>query len=194
MATFNIFDKSTWAPEVPKDINQIITNRALGAIGQKIGELRTLEDNLKKHHVAPVDNVEYTFAKELLDHSPEIAKIMEVRVHYPDDAIAHALNDIAFIMERWSDVSRRRSSWQELIPVFTRLKPFLDTDVYTPPLETRLQIKVSGNAAWDLYLRKSKHLQVAEDNLNLYRKERHEIAKRLKEEDDSEPDSDRYDD
>ena len=151
---FDIFDERTW--ELPQEDPYIkIRNKALGAMGQKISQLRLLKNALHDQHKF---GKTYEYAERLKAANPAAYQIMQVSYVFPDAEIADLMKTIDSILDAWSDVKSREENWKSIIPYFKKLQPFLDNNYYTmkSTVDKILEVKVVGNAAWDVYLSECK--------------------------------------
>jgi hypothetical protein len=154
---FDIYNKDTWedVPVVSK-----VDNRAVGAIGQKIGELRSLREKLIGSN-CDKSNLDYKLATELNDR---VHEQMNIKIIYADDAYHTALKDIDYILNAWTNVNERSYSWRNLISYFERLKPFLESK----NVKSLLEIIVKGNDAWEVYVDVEKDaIRLRESNAKL---------------------------
>lgn len=160
MAKFDLFNPTTWHA-APVDVEALITNKAVGAIGQKVNELRELKERLLRANKQQ-KNSDYDIVTALKNSNPDAYECMGIRIAYPADAIGTLMTDIDFILNAWNRKRQdeRRQIWRSLVPVFERIKPYLDGnrgDYYDrrqgqEALEAVCTIKVEGNPAWDVYL------------------------------------------
>lgn len=153
MSKFNLFDESTWRTAVVVDIEKSITNKAVGAIGQIVHELRKIKQTLT---TAPkYDQEDYVIARALKDINPEAYNIMQIEIIYSDEKVSDIIRDIDFIIDSWQDKEWRESNWKQLLPALNRLAPFLQKPQYGrshySPLTKLVNITVKGNAAWVAY-------------------------------------------
>jgi hypothetical protein len=160
---FNIFDQTTWQAAQPslKVVEEQITNKALGAIGQKIYELRQLKEKIEivfKTGRPSTDS--YRIATELLDHSSAAAKQMQIEIIYTHVECARVIDNINKVLEAWKDNEARKHSWRNLIPLLKELEPYLTGSgrphFYNRSIDEKvkelIEVKVKGNEAWEVYL------------------------------------------
>ncbi len=164
---FNLFDESTWERSIVKiDVQQAITNKALGAIGQKINAIRDLREKLLKTS-SGIDNKELQMALDLKASNPEAFRIMDIEIIYPNNEISLLIQDCSFIIDFWAanDTSGRALGWRNILPSLKRLEPYLEGDFFktsSQRFEQLITIKVTGNAAWAVFY-------VTESNNKYYR-------------------------
>lgn len=154
---FDIFDKSSWTTTPLENPEKKLLDKALGAIGQKIHELKLLQEKIRKK-VSLEDQIDYQIAINVAENNFEAAKQMEIKIEFPDVQIANVIDKVNWIIEAWKDKNNRASRWQELANKLQELQPYLDKDMrpyiddhakYTNNL---LSVKVHGNEAWHIYL------------------------------------------
>lgn len=152
---FNLFDESTWRPSVVVDAEKAIANKAMGAIGQTVSELRFLKQKLQED-LQLSDDDDYVIARQLKNENPEAFALMQVEIQHSDGQVAEIIKDIDFILDSWADKEGRESNWKNLLPALKRLQPYLNTRnnyLHHPHnINEVRQITVKGNAAWTVFL------------------------------------------
>lgn len=166
MAKFDLFNELTWAYE-PQDYETLIANKALGHIGSRVGKLQILKQHLQ-NKANLYNAAEFTLAKSL---SKEVAEILQVKIEYPDSNIEKLLCQIDSVLDVWArGTEYRQKHWKELIPTLKILDPYIQENLsYHYPVSSIVGIaspKVSGNAAWQVYL---------EEHLNRIKAERQAV-------------------
>jgi hypothetical protein len=162
---FDIFNESTWTAATQLEIEDRITNKALGAIGQKIHEMRMLRERLTSGIRELIKSKEeseaYIIASELLQSNPEAAKEMNVEISYDKVEVKNIIQIIDKTLEFWKDTEARRYRWRELLPELKQLEPYLPSkngafSYYHRDMQESLAAlagpKVTGNKAWECYL------------------------------------------
>lgn len=161
---FDLFNESTWLHHTHQQIEDIITNKALGAIGQKIHEMRMLRERLTSGIKDLIKSKEesdaYIIASELMKSNPEAAKLMGVEIVYDKIEVANIIQIIDKTLEFWKDTEARRYRWRELLPDLKQLEPYLPSkhavSYYGHDMQKSLAAlagpKVTGNKAWECYL------------------------------------------
>lgn len=190
---FNLFDESTWATATQLEIEDRITNKALGAIGQKIHEMRQLRETLTSKIRELIKSKEeseaYVIASELMKSDPEAAKLMDVEIVYDKIEVANIIQIIDKTLEFWKDTEVRRYKWRELLPDLKKLEPYLpNKNGFFGPyenLESLAGPKVTGNKAWECYLG-------AESRFRYYHKQYKAAQEKLDEPPESEDCPDSY--
>jgi len=153
MAKFDIFNEDTWQPEAVS-IETAIRNKALGAIGQMVHQLRMLKTKLEDLNKLS-NNEAYQIAENIRLRCPDVYKLMDIKVVHSGGKIAEALQNVNKVLEFWKDTESRAANWRSLLPILQQLKPYLDTSNrwdYEKVFQELIDTTVTGNAAWDLHL------------------------------------------
>lgn len=168
MGKFNIFNESTWTPVLKEEnIEATITRKALGSIGQLVGEMRLVKSKLQMFHEKEKE-ADFLIAQDLFNENPEAFKLMEVVIKYPDNLIGDVLRDIDFITTVWANKTEREKNWRGLLPAIKRLEPYLHNS--NPTMYYDFKTEISGNAAWDVYCASQTRLAIVRKKFifNLY--------------------------
>jgi len=167
MAKFDVFNSSTWVLE-EQSLEEKLANKAQGAIGQKLNELRALKEKIEKLLKNKEKSEDWQIASELLDTNKAAFDIMQISFEFPDKKIGMIFTIIAKIEEIWKDQIGRKYQWRKVVELMAPLQPYLEDKSYYHTAEAALQfitsVQVSGNSAWEAYL------SVAKDEKK-YRKE-----------------------
>lgn len=173
MAKFDVFNSHTW-DDVPvlTPRETLIANRAVGAIGQKIHELKDIYrilDGVSQKESSP----DYVIAERLRLSNPEAYKIMDVGLEYSSAKVFHHRAIINSIFQIWgtpigfhhrsssdeiaSMPSTRASNWRRVALLLNDIKDVYDEYHKNPrnfldKMNGVSSVKVSGNAAWKVYL------------------------------------------
>ena len=159
MTKFNIYDETTWAHSILFDLEGAIKNKAMGAIGQKIGIIREVKDKIENYLASSdafdnKDNDRYIIARHLMSHNMEAAIVMDIAIHYKNQKIATLMNNIDTVLTFWKDTVSREINWKLILPYLKELKPFIDEsnsfDI-DESLKTYCAPVVTGNEAWEEY-------------------------------------------
>lgn len=147
----NILDPKTWTVS-DVDQTELIKRKVLGAMGNKIGELKHFRNTL--NNCVSTGNPDYGAAIYLRDNNPEAFKIMEVSFVYPDnDQKASLIDKLDQILKIWSDVPNRFVNAEKISSLISEVENHLPKDAFGKYIHrSTIEIKVSGNAAWELYL------------------------------------------
>jgi hypothetical protein len=165
---FDIFDDSTWKLDVI-DQERVLTNKAIGSIGQLIGEIKELKSKIEKAIYAN-DNKEFSIAKQLKAKYPDAYTQMAIECAYPDNETKNMIDLIDQVLSFWKDVQGREQNWRSMAPSLEKLKPFLKEDYYNnvaKNIDNLASIKVIGNDAWKAYLDMATSLNIMRNDYNL---------------------------
>lgn len=161
---FDIFNESTWQPEAVS-IEKAISNKALGSIGQMVYKLRLLKEKLEQNNKLE-DNSDYQIAENLRITQPSAHRLMRVQVIHSGNEIADTLQAINQVLTFWSDKDAREHGWRSLLPFLQKLKPYVDDNNYSDDkYKALISTKISGNAAWDVYLAAEHKAKMYHNNL-----------------------------
>ena len=155
MSKFNLFDEKTWQIDF-EDVERKLSDKALGTMGSAISKIKDIKTKIEEIQKYKYHTEEYSIARELQASSPEAFAIMDIKFCYPDDAIGNVLNTINSILDFWAKGKEfRYHNWKNYISNFYLLKDFLsyDGNENSKAYNSIGKITVSGNAAWNVYLR-----------------------------------------
>jgi hypothetical protein len=194
MARLDIFDQHTWKAQISNE-QEMLQNKVIGAIGQKIGELRSLKQKIKSAvHKENKENEDYLIADVLMEKNSAAYNLMDIKIDFNGDKTFLKLNliieTINSILNKWKDVANRKFNYLAVIEMLRVVKPYMENsgewnrrpDISVTELITP---KISGNACWDLYLATQKQATYWYDNW----KKLNEKCSALADTSDDDPDS-----
>lgn len=152
---FDIYNRQTWNDTEVVDAETRLANRAVGAMGQKIPELRKLKVKLEEKVCKT--NKAYDVATSLEINNPKAFKLMEVKYTYPDQTrMITAINTILNYWSKSDTQLTKQAGWRHMVSYFDVLKPLLTATDHQSKTDRLVEdystTKVSGNAAWDAFL------------------------------------------
>lgn len=178
MAKIDLFNKNTWIYSEQDNINKLS-----GAIGQKIGELRRIRQEI----VPPSkENYEYDIASSL----PEIVqKQFGLSFKEPNhqDFIDVTDKVISFWHQNNSGESRKNAI-PIAIEMLTKIKSYFDA-YYADGIKDVCEVQVTGNEAWNHYIKYRKAYDTSVDEHRAVTKKM-EAALRALNSDDNDNDDD----
>lgn len=177
MGTFNLFDRDTWGKVSVFDNAQTrIMHRVLGAISTRITDIQRLRNEILCISENTDCNFDYMQAVDLSNNNPEAFALMDIVYHYPNEDIKDALQTINDILSMWRNSNDRTKNWEKLAEHIKKLEPFFDKakkhrlEFSKENVKNLCNVTVSGNAAWDLYIKNAKLIEILNEvNVKLKR-------------------------
>jgi hypothetical protein len=164
VAKFNIYDESSWsasATPTQKDID----NRAIGAIGNRIGEIYALKRKLEN---PSLNNEDYNIAEELRKFNKTAYDLMEISYKFPDAEVAKLLSITIQIENIWKNYEQKWLRWREVLPLIKEIEPYLrsyrNATIIDDAMKDLTKTQVLGNEAWAVYLSSVKRANMLSDS------------------------------
>lgn len=154
MAKFDLFNVDSWYST--KTIANM-QNSVMGAMGNKIGEIKSLKSKLERCIETPIaaNSTAYDLALTLTD---EETSLLNVQIHYPTDEIFQAIKACDDILMLWNKNKGHREmiKIKELVPLLKAIEPYMKeySDFYgRTGFENLTKITITGNSIWDRMMR-----------------------------------------
>lgn len=152
MAKFDLFNVDSWY--MTKTIANM-QNIVMGAMGNKIGEIKLLKTKLQRCIETPIaaNSAAYDLALTLTD---EETSLLNVQIHYPTDDIFQAIKACDDILMLWNKNKGHREmiKIKELVPLLKAIEPYMkECGGFFGRPGNLTKITITGNSIWDRMMR-----------------------------------------